>query len=75
MDVICSRDLSIDSAAFQDDAMVHSQSWPEVVGGFKKTVMSNNLGRVPIEPSQVLIFACMGKGARFGYWLAHVHAC
>ena len=45
------------------------------VGGFKETVMPNSLGRVPSEPSQVLIFVCMGKGARFGYRLAHVHAC
>ena len=45
------------------------------VGGFKETVMPNSLGGVPSEPLQVLIFVCMGKGARFGCWLAHVHAC
>ena len=45
------------------------------VGRFKETVMPNSLGGVPSEPSQVLIFACMGKGARFGYWLVHVHTC
>ena len=45
------------------------------VGGFKETFMPNSLGGVPSELLQVLIFACTGKGARFGCWLAHVHAC
>ena len=36
MDVICSRGPSIDSADFQDDAMVHAQSWPEVWEDTKK---------------------------------------
>ena len=36
MDVIHSRDLSMDSAAFQDDAAVHGQSWPEVWEDSKK---------------------------------------
>ena len=30
MGMICSRDQSMDSAAFQDNATVHGQSWPEV---------------------------------------------
>ena len=44
------------------------------MGGFKETVMLNSLGGVPSEPSHVLIFACVGKGASFGCWLAHVRA-
>ena len=45
------------------------------MGRFKETVTPNSSGRVPSESSQVLIFVCMGKSARFGYWLANVHAC
>ena len=36
MDVIHLRDPSMDSAAFQDDAMVHGQRWPEVWEASKK---------------------------------------
>ena len=36
MDVIHSRDPSMDSAAFQDDAMVHGQRKPEVWEDSKK---------------------------------------
>ena len=45
------------------------------MGGFKETFMPNSSGGVPSELLQVLIFVCAGKVARFGCWLAHVHAC
>ena len=65
----------MDSATFQDDATVHGQSWPEVWEDSKKLLYQIVWAGVPSEPLQVLVFACMGKSARFGCWLAHVHIC
>ena len=65
----------MDSAAFQDNATVLPPEMARGVGGFKEAVMPNSPGGVPSELLQVLICACMGKGARFVCWLAHVCTC
>ena len=62
----------MDSAAFQDDAAVHGQSWPEVWEDSKKLLHQIVRAGFLVNLHKCIIFVCVGKGARFGCWLAHM---